>query len=68
MMIHEGVANKRYRNPVLPVKCLFKWQNNGHMIHKTAYFFDPSLAPGPDLRTDVIQHRNGMFFGKRRQV
>ncbi len=54
---------KVYFHAVRSEKGLFKREDNRHLIHQPAEFFDSALTPGPYLGADIVKYGNAQSLG-----
>ena len=60
--VHQRMSDKSDRNVTFSVIALLKGQNDRHMVHTLAYFFDPAPPPRPDLRADIVKYGDAEFL------
>ena len=65
--VQERMAHEAGLIAVSRVQFRLKGQDHGHAVCQAADAVHPLLAPGPDLRADIVQNRNAQFFGEAGQ-
>src|SRR5215472_8552085 len=56
--LRQRMADEFGSDAVLAIELLFEWKDHKHLSDILANQLDTRLSPCPQLRTDVIDHRN----------
>src|SRR5580698_11318699 len=59
--ISQRMANKRRIHSAIAIELFFEGKNHQRLVDILAEQFHTSLAPSPELRADVVDHRNTAF-------
>ncbi len=65
--LQQRIADECCLYPVAFIKIRLEWKNHGHMIDPTGNLTHPALTPRPNLRADIIEHRNSERFRQLRE-
>src|SRR5262249_44671311 len=66
--VHERVSNVLHRNARLAVHRFLEVENAKHLCDVGLDFLETSLAPGPNLRADEINHRDAALLEFSREA
>ncbi len=66
--IGQRMPDELHLDPVPPVELALKRKDDQHLAHVALHQLDASFAPGPELRADVVNHRNTAAMQLPRQA